>query len=133
MKMKMMPVMKMIELISFVVLFSFISAGLALINSRLLRYFFVNFVERVLIADRSVVPTGWKIIKSAPLDYPISFVIHLKQQNLERFNQLFHEISTPGTPQYRNFLTKQQIDDLLRPNPQIFEQFDAWLSSFSRF
>lgn len=91
------------------------------------------YLEREIVADRSTVPKGWNIVRLASADYPISFSIHLKQKNLERLDQLFQEISTPGTSQYRNFLNKAQVDDLVRPDPEVFDLFNSWLSSFPGF
>lgn len=54
----------------------------------------------------------------------------MKQRNLDRLDQIFHEVSNPKSEQYGRFLTKAELDDLVRADQAAFEEVGKWLAPY---
>jgi subtilase family serine protease len=63
--------------------------------------------------------------QKAPSAHPITFILSLRQQNLDKLEELFWDRSNPNSPQYQQWLSIEQINSLVSP-PK--EQHDAVLS-----
>jgi len=78
---------------------------------------------------RNDAPHGWHLGARAPGTENISFTIALKQRNLDQLESKFWEVSTPGSSNYRNFLSKEEILDIVKPAKQDRDIVVAWLMS----
>jgi tripeptidyl-peptidase-1 len=56
-------------------------------------------------------------------------LIGLKQRNLEQLEELFWAVSTPGTSEYRNFRSNEEINRLIAPEPEHFVAILKWLAA----
>jgi len=74
-------------------------------------------------------PSTW--MKTVPADksQKLFFLIALKQRNLDVLEQSFWAISDPTSPEYRNFLTIDQIDSIVNPAESVVEEVVDWLTS----
>lgn len=82
---------------------------------------------RDVIMNRRRAPDQYKIVGFAAPDASFSFTLGLKQQNLEEFERLFWEISTPGSAKYRQFMTNEEILDMIAPPAVHREIVLGWL------
>lgn len=73
------------------------------------------------------VPQGWKKAHSALLSQTMKFRIAPKLDSLDGFNQMVIGLSTPGSPTYGQFMTRDQIKDIMRPAPDIPHSIRLWL------
>jgi len=72
-------------------------------------------------------PKGWvKQDRASPL-VPVSGMVALKQRNLDELDRLFTEASNPGHPNWQNWMTSQQILDVVAPTKQDHDEVLAWL------
>lgn len=76
---------------------------------------------------RDAAPKGWHLGGRASGTEKVSFTIALKQRNLDELESKFWEISTPGTANYRNFLSRQEILDIVQPSNEDRQAVVDWL------
>jgi hypothetical protein len=84
---------------------------------------------RHVFFTRSSVPSGWTMGAPAPKDAKVGFMIALKQRNLEALEALFWAVSTPGSPQYQQYQTIDQILELVAPEHSCHDAVVHWLRS----
>jgi len=84
---------------------------------------------RNVILNRDTVPKSWIKMKRAPGTAPVNFMIALKQRNLDLLDSTFWAIATPGSPQYRNFMTIHEIADMVAPLAKDHDQVIDWIKS----
>eukprot|EP01116_Phalansterium_solitarium_P012022 TRINITY_DN2795_c0_g2_i1.p1 TRINITY_DN2795_c0_g2~~TRINITY_DN2795_c0_g2_i1.p1 ORF type:complete len:745 (+),score=248.03 TRINITY_DN2795_c0_g2_i1:94-2235(+) len=87
-------------------------------------------IERVVVSSRETIPKGFSIQQIADPKARISFTVLLKQRNLDRLEQLFHEVSNPKSEKYGQFLTKTELDNLVRADQAAFDEVMNWLAPF---
>jgi len=78
---------------------------------------------------RTTAPHGWQLGGAAPRDAKVGFMVALKQRNLEALEALFWAVSTPGSTQYQNYQTTEQILDLVAPEHKHHDAVVHWLRS----
>ena len=71
---------------------------------------------------------GYKEVGTLPQGYNILLTISIPLRNQELIYSLAKEVSTPGSPMYMHFLTKQQIADLFYPT-QKYNEVLSYLKS----
>ncbi|KAN0014390.1 hypothetical protein ACTFIU_000708 [Dictyostelium citrinum] len=86
--------------------------------------------EKVIVAHPKI-PPYWLLENeiSNPND-SISFKILLKQNNLDKLNYLFEEISDPKSILYGAFLSKDEINELVKSSDEDFNKVIEYLKSF---
>jgi len=73
-------------------------------------------------------PNDWDISgKPCPFGTKVNFIIALKQQNLDELEEMFHAVSDPDHPEYRNFKTIEDITKLISPPKQHRKIVKNWL------
>ncbi|KYQ88348.1 peptidase S8 and S53 domain-containing protein [Tieghemostelium lacteum] len=82
--------------------------------------------ERTLIAN-PIIPNYWVKQRSSNTNDFISFKILLKQRNLEKLNEYFWQVSDPKSSFYQEYLTKVEIDELIRPSSKTFKEVLGFL------
>lgn len=83
-----------------------------------------------VLHTRTVPPTGWAVHAPAEADHPVTFIVALKQQNLEKLDETFWAVSDPDSPRYRKFLQPREIQAIVRPSSETRTAVLAWLSSY---
>jgi len=74
-------------------------------------------------------PPNWQLGARAGPSEPVKFVIALKQRNLDKLEELFWAVSTPGNPEYRNFRSTQEIMNLIAPPAEDVKKVLTWLAA----
>jgi tripeptidyl-peptidase I len=75
----------------------------------------------------TVVPSGWTFIQEAPSDTPITLSVAVARQNLGQLESQLIAVSTPGHPEYGNFVDNTDINTLF---PLISDVgITSWLQS----
>eukprot|EP01098_Paradermamoeba_levis_P012911 TRINITY_DN575_c0_g2_i1.p1 TRINITY_DN575_c0_g2~~TRINITY_DN575_c0_g2_i1.p1 ORF type:complete len:436 (+),score=154.63 TRINITY_DN575_c0_g2_i1:139-1446(+) len=94
--------------------------------------------DRIVFASRDYAPHGWKVQpahllnnKGPHQDELITFRVLLKKQNLDLLEKTFWDVSTPTSPKYGQFLSKDQVDNLIAPPVESKERVASWLKKYS--
>jgi tripeptidyl-peptidase-1 len=75
-------------------------------------------------------PPGWTVGERAANDVPVKMLVGLKQRNLDKLEELFWAVSTPGTAEYRNFRSIDEINALIAPPKADVERVISWLVAY---
>ncbi len=59
----------------------------------------------------------------------INVILALKQNNLETLEKMFWSVSDPFSTEYRNYLTLENIAELIGPNDDTIARVINWISS----
>jgi len=72
---------------------------------------------------------GWSLIEPSaqPISEPIEFRILLKQRNLDVLEDIFWRVSDPSHEDYQQYLTTEQVLDLIAPPKEEQEEVKKWL------
>ncbi len=70
---------------------------------------------RTLISTRTTAPTAWRSRGPASASASVSFLLALKQRNVQVLNQISTAVSNPRSALYRSFWSRTQIQDLVSP------------------
>jgi len=82
-----------------------------------------------LIGQRFDTPRTWVKERSAHPHEPLTFTIFLKQTGLETLKSLFQEISNPDSEKYRQFLTKSELDEIVKAPEGAHKEVMNWLNA----
>jgi len=81
-----------------------------------LAFFFQIVVPKAMIkridGQPHAVRPDFRVIGKAHSDELHEVVFAIQQNNLEKLDEIFHEVSTPDSPKYGKFLTRQEVADL---------------------
>ncbi|KAH8976607.1 subtilisin-like protein [Lactarius hatsudake] len=75
----------------------------------------------------NAVPKNWESLGRPPSSTTIDLYIALKPQRENAVVDALYEVSEPGHPRYRAYLTKDQVADLVAPRPETLELVNSWL------
>ncbi|KAH8992634.1 subtilisin-like protein [Lactarius akahatsu] len=75
----------------------------------------------------NAVPKNWVAIGPPPPGTTIDLYIVVKPRRENALVDALYEVSQPGHPRYRAYLTKEQVADLVAPRPQSLELVNSWL------
>jgi len=80
-----------------------------------------------LLYIRSGAPKGWSMgERASPLE-KVEFTVALKQRNLEQLEKTFWEVSDPKHANYQNFMTIEEILNVVKPEQEDHDLVVAWL------
>lgn len=82
------------------------------------------------LKDSILPPRHWIDLGRAPPTEHISLRIGLPQAHFAELERQLYEISDPDHEQYGQYLMKEQVDELVRPDPRSVEAVDAWLAGY---
>jgi tripeptidyl-peptidase-1 len=85
--------------------------------------------ERTVMYNRKAIPSQWKFAGLPLSTDTVRFALALKQRNLDLLEQRFWAISTPGSPLYREFMTREAVYDLIAPSKEDHDTVVAFLWS----
>eukprot|EP01118_Nematostelium_gracile_P006980 TRINITY_DN2260_c0_g2_i1.p1 TRINITY_DN2260_c0_g2~~TRINITY_DN2260_c0_g2_i1.p1 ORF type:complete len:703 (-),score=211.10 TRINITY_DN2260_c0_g2_i1:86-2194(-) len=86
--------------------------------------------ERLHIATRDAHPS-WDIVDGNHDSKDIRFTIFLKEQNIDKLQSIFEQVSNPDHTNYGKFLTKEQVDEITRPDEDAYIAIEEWLKPFA--
>ncbi|KAH9162473.1 peptidase S8/S53 domain-containing protein [Lactarius sanguifluus] len=75
----------------------------------------------------NAVPKNWETLGHPPSGTTIDLHIALRPQRENAVIDALHEVTEPGHPRYRAYLTKEQVADLVAPRPETLELVYSWL------
>ncbi|KLJ05472.1 hypothetical protein EMPG_11051 [Blastomyces silverae] len=81
-----------------------------------------NIVERL-----PSVPPGWMQQEAPPPNTLIQFRLAVTQENGRLFEQAVLDLSTPGHPTYGQYMKRDQVQQFLKPLPQVSKSILSWL------
>jgi len=85
--------------------------------------------DRKVLHDRKVYPSSWNIVGRASSHHKSEFTIALKQQNLDLLEQKFWAVSDPDSSEYQNFMSMDEISQMIQPKPEMKAAVLKWLES----
>ncbi|KAH9027718.1 subtilisin-like protein [Lactarius pseudohatsudake] len=75
----------------------------------------------------NTVPRNWESLGRPPSGTTIDLYIALKPRRENALVDALYEVSEPGHPRYRAYLTKEQVAELVAPRPETLELVNSWL------
>ncbi|GJJ11874.1 hypothetical protein Clacol_006112 [Clathrus columnatus] len=87
-------------------------------------------LQEELIVHRQIqeIPDQFIHTGKANPNTPLTFRIKLASHNLTGLEKRLYETSDPTNQQYGIHLTKEQVDDHVRPHPNVTTAFNRWMS-----
>eukprot|EP01127_Copromyxa_protea_P016095 TRINITY_DN4726_c0_g1_i2.p1 TRINITY_DN4726_c0_g1~~TRINITY_DN4726_c0_g1_i2.p1 ORF type:complete len:563 (-),score=125.11 TRINITY_DN4726_c0_g1_i2:77-1765(-) len=81
--------------------------------------------------ERSIAPEGWARLNEVEVDphHELSFIIALKQQNLDTLDAIYWDRVNPDSPNYRNWLTSDEINAIVSPSTEDHDAVWNWLKN----
>ena len=71
--------------------------------------------------------SGWAISGRADAGHRMDMHIFVKQQNLDKLETIFWDVSNPDSANYGQYLSFNQVNDLVRPAPESLLRIISWL------
>lgn len=90
----------------------------------------LSTATRTVLNNRRVddIPSDWEVSTvEVKEEKTISFILALKQRNLDRLESLFWQVSDPTHANYRQFMTIDEIDQLVAPPQHLQHKVAHWL------
>lgn len=86
--------------------------------------------KRDVLFKRHSAPRGYKLAGLADDTERVDLIVALKQKNLDKLEKKFWAVSDPTNPEYGQFMTGQEIQDLVAPNPKIRNKVATFFRQF---
>jgi tripeptidyl-peptidase-1 len=85
-------------------------------------------VGRVTLHERTVIPPSWSQVGRADGHHQVVFNVALKQQNLDVLESKFWKVADPDSDEWQNFMSIDEIDEVIAPKVEHIEAVKKWLS-----
>jgi tripeptidyl-peptidase I len=85
----------------------------------------------ILHDKRNSVPDGFTLLQPAPADQMLSMRINLAMGNQTGLETALDRASSPTSPTFREWLTKEQVESFAAPSDETVEAVSEWLNSFN--
>ncbi|KAJ3741833.1 subtilisin-like protein [Lentinula detonsa] len=85
----------------------------------------------VVHEKRESAPSGFVHLSSAPDDQMINMRINLAMRNQSGLEAALEKASSPTSPNFREWLTKEQVESFAAPTNETVNAVTEWLSSFN--
>lgn len=82
-----------------------------------------------IVKEKVHVPRGWVEHSQPAPDTTVVLRIGLPQPNFAVLEKHLYEVSDPEHERYGDHLSKEQVEELVRPHPESLEAVNSWLSS----
>ncbi|KAK0461797.1 tripeptidyl peptidase A [Desarmillaria tabescens] len=82
------------------------------------------------VKETVVPPREWIRDGLAPSSHILELRIGLRQSNFDALERHLYEVSDPSHSRYGEYLSKEEVEDLVVPHPESLTAVDAWLSSY---
>ncbi|KAJ7464250.1 family S53 protease-like protein [Mycena galericulata] len=83
----------------------------------------------VVLEQRTTVPSGFFSQGAAPADYILSLRVGLAANNLAGLEARLTSLSTPGSPEFRQWLSKDEVKAFTQPSSETVTAFNAFASA----
>ncbi|TID21601.1 H(+)/Cl(-) exchange transporter 5 [Venturia nashicola] len=80
------------------------------------------------VKDSHSVPSDWTRIGPAPLDHKLDLTIGLEQSQFDELVNNLYQVSDPGHARYGQYLTAEQVNDLVKPTEESSKLVHDWLA-----
>ena len=80
-----------------------------------------------LLKERVPEPRHWQRLDAAPRDHVISLKLALPQHRFDELEDHLLAVSDPGHARYGAHLSKEEVEELVKPAQESVEAVDAWL------
>lgn len=84
-------------------------------------------IKQYAVKERHAVPRGWTAISRPDAHQSITLQIGLKQQNQDKLEQHVVEVSDPSHARYGQYLSADEVHDLVAPADDTVGLVQAWL------
>ncbi|TFY78346.1 hypothetical protein EWM64_g5670 [Hericium alpestre] len=78
---------------------------------------------------RSEPPSNYTDLGPAPADHTLTLRLALVPNNMDGLHEKLYEISTPSSPTYRQWLSKEEVEVFVAPSSETSSNVKNWLSS----
>jgi len=85
--------------------------------------------ERVVLYDRRVFPPTWHLVGRASVHQRVHFTVAVKQQNLDQLEAKFWAVSNPKSPEWQNFMTRDDIGAMVASKPAHMKIVQDWINA----
>lgn len=85
--------------------------------------------ERTILYNRVVVPPTWQQVGRASMHQRMHFSIAVKQNNLDQLEKQFWAVSEPTSPEWQNFMTRDEIAAMVASKPADMMVVRKWLAT----
>jgi len=72
---------------------------------------------------------GWQAVAKADSASPLEFTVHVQEQGIQEIKRIANQVSDPSSPEWGNFLTQAQIDEITKPNAADVIAVKSWINS----
>lgn len=79
------------------------------------------------LKERHPVPAGWSAVSRAPAAHPVKLQIGLRHRNQDVLEKHVIEVSNPTHERYGQYLSADEISDLIAPSDSTIDLVYAWL------
>ena len=79
------------------------------------------------VKETHFVPRGWSDAGAPSPDHVLDLKIGLKNKRFAELEKELYEVSLPSHHRYRQHLSKEQVDNLVRPDDEASSLVDEWL------
>jgi len=86
-----------------------------------------SHIKQYAIKERHAVPKGWTPVSRPDAHHSITLQIGLKQQNQDKLEQHVMEVSDPSHARYGQYLSADEVHDLIAPADDTVGLVQAWL------
>mmetsp|Transcript_135285 Transcript_135285/g.201196 ORF Transcript_135285/g.201196 Transcript_135285/m.201196 type:complete len:558 (+) Transcript_135285:16-1689(+) len=76
---------------------------------------------------RAGVPYQWSIVREATKSESIDLIIPMKTKNFHMLDSILADVSTPSSPNYGKYWSKERVNKFLAPPQENFDRVFAWL------
>ncbi|KAL9084023.1 MAG: hypothetical protein Q9159_005445 [Coniocarpon cinnabarinum] len=87
--------------------------------------------DNFAIKEKHNVPRGWQRISDAPGDHEVDLQIGLKQSRFDELQRHLFEVSDPTHQRYGQYLSTEDVNELIKPTDDALSQVRKWLESHS--
>ncbi|KAK8084856.1 hypothetical protein PG997_006127 [Apiospora hydei] len=81
------------------------------------------------VVSLSKIPVGWEKVREAEPAHTIRLRIALEQPNLDAFEQILYDVSTPQHPLYGRHLSRDELAKMTKPREESTDAVLTWLQS----
>ncbi|KAF8989711.1 peptidase S8/S53 domain-containing protein [Cyathus striatus] len=86
------------------------------------------FVALCTTAFCRSIPNGWDFYNTdSPPDHVVTLHIGVKQQSFDKLVDNLYEVSDPDHERYGQYLSKEEVENLVRPHHTSLDAVDQWL------
>lgn len=82
-----------------------------------------------VVEQLPVIPEGWTEDRAPPPSTSMKFRIAIRHGKMAEFEQKAIDIATPGNRLYGQFMTREEINDFLRPSGDAVDAILSWMKS----